>query len=108
MSRMGLKVPHGASVVKKASEKRRIKPLASSQIRAARALLRWTADDLAREAALGRNTILRAEIADDQTSLTVANDLAVRRALEGAGVEFIDENSGGPGVRLRKRQAKKA
>jgi hypothetical protein len=32
--------------------------------------------------------------------------LAVRRA-EGAGVEFIDENGGGPGVRLRKRQVKK-
>ena len=34
--------------------------------------------------------------------MTVANDLAVRRALESAGVEFIDENGGGPGVRLRK------
>jgi len=36
--------------------------------------------------------------------MTAANDLAVRRALEAAGVEFIDENGGGPGVRLRKRQ----
>jgi hypothetical protein len=71
-------------------------------------MLRWTADDLAREAALGRNTILRAEVADDQTSLTAANDLAVRRALEAAGVEFIDEDGGGPGVRLRKRHGKKA
>jgi DNA-binding XRE family transcriptional regulator len=105
---MVLKVPRGADLVKKAGEKRTVKPLASSQIRAARALLRWTVDDLAREAALGRNTILRAEVADDQTSLTVANNLAVRRALEGAGVEFIDEDGGGPGVRLRKRQAKKA
>jgi hypothetical protein len=35
--------------------------------------------------------------------MTAANDLAVRRALEVAGVEFIDENGGGgPGVRLRK------
>ena len=65
-------------------------------------------DDLAREAALGRNTILRAEVADGQTSLTAANDLAIRRALEAAGVEFIDEDGGGPGVRLRKRQGKKA
>jgi len=32
-----------------------------------------------------------------------ANDLAVRRALEAAGVEFIDANGGGPGVRLRER-----
>ena len=33
--------------------------------------------------------------------MTVPNDVAVRRALEAAGVEFIDENGGGPGVRLR-------
>ena len=39
--------------------------------------------------------------------LTAANDLAVRRALELAGVEFIDENGGGPGVRLRKDPQKK-
>jgi hypothetical protein len=43
-----------------------------------------------------------AEVADGQTSLTAAHDLAVRRALEAAGVEFIDGNGGGPGVRLRK------
>jgi hypothetical protein len=41
--------------------------------------------------------------AEDETSMTVANDLAVRRALESAGVEFIDENGGGAGVRLIKR-----
>jgi DNA-binding XRE family transcriptional regulator len=98
----------GLGLVKKLGEKRTVKPLASAQIRAARALLRWTADDLAQEAALGRNTILRAEVADNQTSLTAANDLAVRRALEAAGVEFIDEDGGGPGVRLRKRHTKKA
>ena len=41
--------------------------------------------------------------------MTTANDLAIRRALENAGIEFIDENGGGPGVRLRRRQrAKKA
>ena len=79
----------------------------SSQIRAARALLRWSAEDLARESALGLSTIKRAELADDETSLTVVNDAAVRRVLEGAGVEFIDENGGGPGVRLKKRQRPK-
>jgi hypothetical protein len=83
----------------------RVKPLRSSQIRAARAVLRWTAEDLAREAALGLNTVKRAELAEDETSLTVSNDLAVRRALEAAGVVFIDEDAGlGPGVRLRKLQ----
>jgi hypothetical protein len=80
------------------------KPLTSAQIRAARALLRWRADDLARETALGLTTIKRAELAEDRTSLTAANDIAIRRALEAAGVEFIDENGGGPGVRLRKRR----
>jgi hypothetical protein len=40
--------------------------------------------------------------------MTAANDLSVRRALEVAGIEFMDENGRGPGVRLRKRQAKKA
>jgi hypothetical protein len=34
--------------------------------------------------------------------MTSANDLAVRWALEMAGVEFIDDNGGGPGIRLRK------
>jgi hypothetical protein len=47
-------------------------------------------------------TIRRAELAEHETSMTLANDLAVRRALEAAGVEFIDGNGGGPGVRLRK------
>jgi transcriptional regulator with XRE-family HTH domain len=77
--------------------------LSSAQIRAARGLLRWSAQDLARESALGVNTIRRAEVAEESISLTVANELAIRRALEAAGVVFIDENGGGPGVRLRKR-----
>jgi hypothetical protein len=85
-----------------------VKGLSSSQIRAARALLRWSAEDLARESALGLNTIKRAELAEDKTSLTVANDLALRRALEAAGVEFIDENGGGPGVRLKKHTRPKS
>jgi len=62
---------------------------------------------LARHSALGVTTIRRAELTENETSLTAANDQAVRRALESAGVEFIDENGGGPGVRLRKRQQKK-
>jgi hypothetical protein len=78
------------------------KPLKSAQIRAGRALLRWSAQDLAREAALGLATIRRAEGVEHETSMTVANDLAVRRALESAGIEFIEENGGGLGVRLKK------
>jgi hypothetical protein len=65
---------------------------------------RWSAEDLAQQSAIGVTTIRRAELADGETSMTAANDLAIRRALEVAGVEFIDENGGGPGVRLRKPQ----
>jgi len=81
--------------------------LTSAQIRAARALLRWLARDLARESGLGVATIRRAELAEGETSMTAVNNMAVRHALETAGVEFIDENGGGPGVRLRKRQRPK-
>jgi hypothetical protein len=80
----------------------RASALNSAQIRAARSLIRWSAEDLARESSLSVATIRRAELADGETSMTAANNLAVRRALEAAGVEFIDENGGGPGVRLRK------
>jgi transcriptional regulator with XRE-family HTH domain len=82
--------------------------LLSAQIRAARALLRWSAQDLARESALGVNTIRRAEVAEETISLTVANDLAIRRAFEAAGVVFIDENGGGSGVRFRERSKEKS
>ena len=78
------------------------KRLTSEQIRAARALLRWSAVDLADASVVAANTIRRAEVAEGPTTLTAANDLAIRRALEEAGVEFIVENGGGPGVRLRK------
>ena len=85
----------------------KVGPLSSAQIRAARALLRWSAEDLARESALGVNTIRRAEVAEDAIALTAANDLAIRRALEAAGIEFIDENGGGAGVRLKKPHKKR-
>jgi ribosome-binding protein aMBF1 (putative translation factor) len=85
----------------------KIKPLTSAQIRAARALVRWSAEDLARESAVGVTTIRRAELTEDETSMTVPNDQAVRRALEAVGIEFIDENGGGPGVRLRERKKRK-
>jgi len=84
----------------------RVRPLTSAQIRAARSLIRWTADELAAASVLSVATIRRAELKESETALTAANDLAIRRALEMAGVEFIDENGGGPGVRLRKRHKK--
>src|SRR5262245_57587695 len=82
--------------------------LTSAQIIAARALVRWRAEDLARESAVGVATIRRAELADEETSMTTPNDLAIRRALEAAGVIFIDENGDGPGVRLQKNVKRKS
>jgi hypothetical protein len=90
----------------KAFSQGRPTPLTSAQIRAGRALIRWRAEDLAEASAVGVATIRRAELADSQIGMTAANQIAIRRALEAAGVEFIDQNGGGPGVRLRKRPDK--
>ncbi len=73
-----------------------------AQMRAARALLRWSADDLAQASRVGLSTIKRTEAADGPVRLTAANMESIRRALEAAGVEFIPENGGGAGVRLRR------
>jgi hypothetical protein len=75
--------------------------LTGLQMRAARALLRWTADTLAERSRLSIATIKRAEGMDGDPRMTAANAYAVRSALEAAGIEFIDPNGGGPGVRLR-------
>ena len=75
--------------------------ISSAQLRAARALLRWSAVDLAEASKIGVATIRRVEVLDGDIPVTAANELAIRRALEDAGVEFIDENGGGAGVRLR-------
>jgi hypothetical protein len=48
--------------------------------------LRWSAADLAREAALGANTVRRAEVAEEETSLTVANIPKALKVLKRAGV----------------------
>jgi hypothetical protein len=85
-----------------------VKRILSSQLRAARALLRWSALDLATAAKIGVATIRRAEVIDGELQMNLANEAAIRRALELAGVEFIDENGGGAGVRLRKPTGRKS
>jgi transcriptional regulator with XRE-family HTH domain len=70
----------------------------------ARAALNWTVRDLAEATHLHRNTITNIETgryAGDVQTLAV-----IATVLKRAGIEFIDENGGGPGVRLRKRQPK--
>lgn len=78
--------------------------ITGAQIRAARALVRWTAGELADAAQIGLMTVRRAEAVDGIVPLTTANAAAIQRALEGAGVIFVAENGEGPGVRLRKER----
>jgi predicted transcriptional regulator len=79
--------------------------ISSAQCRGARGLLEISQTHLAKASKLGLSTIVDFEKSRRQ----VSNDAikAIRAALEHAGVEFIDENGGGPGVRLRKRQRPK-
>ncbi len=79
-----------------------IADLSPSQCRMARAALDWTAARLAEQSRVGVTTISRYE-----SGLTTPNRStldAIRRTLEAAGVDFIAENGGGAGVRLRKSE----
>ena len=77
-----------------------------SQCRAARGLLEWSQQELAQRAQVGVVTVHQLEASISQPRRATLQ--AIRRAFEMAGVQFIDENGGGPGVRLRKRHQKKA
>jgi ribosome-binding protein aMBF1 (putative translation factor) len=73
------------------------------QVRAARGLLGWSQTDLADRAKLSLITIKRFEAGFGPP---VSNEVSakVEKALEAAGIEFIEENGGGAGVRFRKRK----
>jgi predicted transcriptional regulator len=77
------------------------------QLKAARALLAWSQEELAAAADVSIPTIKRLEAQDGPLGGRDETGTKIRSALESAGIEFIDENGGGPGVRLRKRQSKK-
>lgn len=77
--------------------------LTGAQIRMARGHLKWSVEKLAREAGLGISTIQRMESIDGTPTASAKNLQAVQRTLEAAGVEFIDQNGGGPGMRLKGR-----
>ena len=81
-----------------------VKKISSAQMRAARALLRWTALDLARASKVGVATIRRVEVVEGEIPLTLPNEAAIRRAFEMAGIDFIEDNGGGEGVRFRRPQ----
>ena len=70
------------------------------QVRMARAALGWNVKELASRVGVAANTVSRFENGSDALGETLRR---IRRVFEEAGINFIDENGGGPGVRLSKR-----
>lgn len=66
----------------------------------ARAALDWGVLDLAQKADVATQTIVRLERGEALRQSTLDR---IRRAFERAGLEFIPENGGGPGVRMKRR-----
>jgi predicted transcriptional regulator len=73
-------------------------------MKAARALLGWSQEDLAEDAGVSLPTVKRLEAAGGALQGRMQTVTRLKTTLERAGVQFIDENGGGPGVRLRKKQ----
>ncbi|WCK72371.1 helix-turn-helix transcriptional regulator [Agrobacterium tumefaciens] len=79
--------------------------LTADQVRMARAALKWGVRDLAERASVTPATVTRIEAGKPSYSSTL---LAIRNAFEEAGLNFIDENGGGVGVRFAKPASDKA
>jgi predicted transcriptional regulator len=76
------------------------------QVKAARSLLAWSQGDLAAASGISEPTIARLESQDGEIGGRADTAGKIIAALEKAGVEFIAENGGGPGVRLKKRASR--
>lgn len=82
--------------------------LTPDQLRAARALVKWSREDLAEKSGVAAITIKGFELGADSKISTLTK---LRRALEAAGVAFIEDggksDEGGPGVRLRGQRSRR-
>jgi transcriptional regulator with XRE-family HTH domain len=78
------------------------------QIKAARALLGWSQADLAKRSRVSEPTVARLESVEGELGGREGTIVKIRTAIESAGIEFIQENGGGPGVRLRKSRGRMA
>ena len=76
--------------------------ISTAQVRAARVMLRWTAQNLADKSGVGVATIRRMEVLEGVPSGQVRTLIAIQQTLEAAGVEFIGTPDDRPGVRLAK------
>ena len=75
--------------------------ITTPQIRAARALLRWSANDLSDKSGVGISTIKRLEVMKGVPAINISTMVAIQIALENAGVEFVGSPNDRPGVRLK-------
>ncbi len=82
--------------------------LQSAQIRAARAMLAWRQEDLAKAAKTGLATIARIEQQDGPAKGHVSTMIRIQAALERAGIRFLEDDGGGYGVRLTPKQRHRA
>jgi transcriptional regulator with XRE-family HTH domain len=76
--------------------------LQSAQLRAARALLGWRQEDLAKASGIGLATVARIEQGKGVVQGNFSTIVKIQQALERAGISFIDEAAGAIGVRLHK------
>jgi hypothetical protein len=74
--------------------------ISSAQLRAARALLRWSALDLSRQSGVGTATIQRMEVMEGVPAGNVKTLISLKNALEAAGVQFLGSPDNAPGVCL--------
>jgi ribosome-binding protein aMBF1 (putative translation factor) len=75
--------------------------ITGAQVRMARAALQWDVRDLAEKALISPTMVTAVEAEED---IGAAARMVLRRAFETAGIEFIGENGGGPGVRLKRQR----
>ena len=78
-------------------------PITNEQLRAARGLLGWSQSELAERSGLSLPTVKRLE-GGFGPRVSDAARIRLQSAIENAGVEFIDENGGGLGVRFRRKR----
>ena len=75
----------------------------SAQIRAARAILGWSQDQLAQRAGIGLATLRRIEQGEGLVKGNFSTILKIQKAFEQAGIHFTEDNAGEIGVRLKKK-----
>jgi hypothetical protein len=73
-------------------------------MRAGRAALKWSIEDLAKKSGVGVRTIIRLEAADGIPRSRTHTLLAIKLAMEVAGIEFIGTPEDGPGIRVRNKR----